>query len=157
MFNPLNEFDVGGHTYRAGRLIARTQFHIVRRLGTIAPAFGLLLAHAKDFKSAPLSVAEPFLKALGDMPDETADYIIDACLAVVERRDGSGQRNWFRIQAPNGALAYDDIEMADMLTMVWHVLQANLKPFSFGALSAAETPEVAAATGSRSPTEKTSS
>jgi hypothetical protein len=147
------DFQVGEHTYRAGRLIARTQFHVVRRLGTVVSAFGAVLPFLKG--SAPIAVVEPLLKAIGEMKEEDADYVLSKCLAVVQRVTPEGA---FPIQAGNDRLTYEDISMPEMVQIVWHVLESNLKSFSSAfPFAGTERAEAPAATGSPSPMTKTGS
>jgi hypothetical protein len=148
------DFQVGEHTYRAGRLDARTQFHVVRRLATVVSAFGAVLPFLKA--SAPIAVVEPLLKAIGEMKEEDADYVITKCLAVVQRVTPQGA---FPIETGNGRLTYEDIAMPEMVQIVWHVLESNLKSFSsaFPFAAMERDPAQAVATGSPSPMTKTGS
>jgi hypothetical protein len=76
---------------------------------------------------------EPFLAALGNMTDENADYVIDTCLSVVERKVG-GDRGWQKI-GTGGALMYDDIDLATMLQLVFRAGAENLSGFFDAAMS----------------------
>ena len=117
------QFNVGEHEYQAGKLDAKRQFHVVRRL----------LPCLAGFTEENISDAEAikgFMNAVGGIEDEQLDYVIDNCLAVVECQDGGA---WAAITCPlpNGrrTMQYQDIGMAEMLTIVYHVIKHNLSGF----------------------------
>ncbi len=150
-----NDFQIGEHTYRAGRLDARTQFHVVRRLAPVVSALGIVLPLLNA--ASPIAVMEPLLKAIGEMKDEDADYVLSKCLAVVQRVTPEGI---FAVRGGHGRLNYDDISMPEMVTIAWHVIEGNLKSFStaFPFAAAEERNESpVAAGGSGSPMAKTGS
>lgn len=126
------EFSVAGNTYRAGALNARTQFHVLRRLGSVAIALGAILV--KDRSADPMLAMAPMVTAIGALPDADADYVITNCLSVVTRRQ-PGDTGWMQIQA-GGALLFPDIDVGVMMQIVWKVLEANLASF-FAALPSA--------------------
>ena len=119
------EFTIGEHTYRAGRLDARTQFHVVRRLG---PVLADLTTASTGNVIANIAVA------VGKLKDEDADYVIDKSLRVVTRAQDNG-RGWAAVSNPTGGLMFDDIDMPVMLQLVWKVLEEYLVPFFKGSLS----------------------
>lgn len=137
------EFTHNGHTYRAGRLNAKQQLHVLRRL---APLFsGLMesgaLARAKGVKKPEDIMAgltgddvSGIFKALGDavatLPDADVDYVLDTCLAGVERQQAGG--GWAKVMSA-GQLMFQDLDMAGMLQITWQVIQHNLTGF-FGML-----------------------
>ena len=120
-------FEVSGHEYSAGKLDAKRQLHIVRRLLPI-------LGGAIDENGVRLTNGEPDLKGvlntLGSLPDEQFDYVVDHCLAVTKRHDGG---IWAAVSspAPNGSrnLMYNDIDLVVIGTIVFHVLKRNLSRF----------------------------
>jgi hypothetical protein len=120
-------FEVNGHQYSAGKLDAKRQLHIVRRLLPV-------LGGAMDGNGAFLASGVPDLKGalntLGSLPDEQFDYVVDHCLAVTKRRDGE---IWAAVSslAPNGSrnLMYSDIDLVAIGTIVFHVLRRNLSRF----------------------------
>lgn len=139
-------FEIDGRQYRAGRLSARQQFHVMRRLSPLVEAVAPAVRDA--FKT--LDVAKPDIKAaaalidipqivgglthmLGTIPDAEFDYVIDTCLSVIERQQQGG--GWARILDPRTKrVMFDDLdELAVQTRMVWEVLSGNLTTF-FAAL-----------------------
>jgi hypothetical protein len=129
------EFSVGGHEYVAGRLDAKRQFHVMRRL---APLFGGMAARGGWDASGDAALGD-FLAGIGALPDEAVDYVLDHCLSVVKRRE-NGVLCAVSVATPGGgrALQYQDIDMAGMLTMVFHVLRRNFAGFLDAAPSGLE-------------------
>lgn len=144
------EFKHGQHTYRAGKLPAMTQLHVTRRLAPFLSALmgalpggqaQALLKAAKE--TAPAAEADaaqlgmaamgPLLDAVGSMPDEQVDYVIKACLSVVERKDASG--GWAQVMS-SGGLMFEDLDMVALLSITRHVLQRDLAGFFGGGLQA---------------------
>lgn len=157
-----SEVDLGGHKYSIGRLSAKQQFHVSRRLGTVAAAFAGTIAQAQariqepappgsvapaggsEAEPAPtvemgdraariIDTMQPFLRAIGQLSDEESDYITDTCLAVVSRQEKNS--SWAPIFR-SGQLMYQDITVSIMLQLVWRVLEENLGNFFEELLSA---------------------
>lgn len=118
------EFKHGTKTYRAGKLDAKKQFHVVRRLGTLLPALSGMGSNA-----SVETALEPLVEAMGKISDADADYILDTCMNVVERKSSAG--GWSPVMA-SGSLMFEDIDMAGMLTIAWNVLLHNLSGFFDG-------------------------
>ncbi|MDR1020508.1 MAG: hypothetical protein LBL73_07105 [Synergistaceae bacterium] len=120
-------FRVKEQEYSAGKLDARRQFHIVRRL---APFLGGILEAGNLEKLSDEKAIAGLLGAAGTIPDEQLDYVIDNCLSVVTRKDGA---IWAAITAaaPGGkrVLQYKDIDWVAMLTIVYYVIKRNLSGF----------------------------
>ena len=120
-------FTVKDNEYSAGKLDAKRQFHIIRRLLPFMESF-VQEGHFSDgFNEASIGA---FLKMAGTIPDEQLDYVIDHCISVVKRKDGD---RWAAVSTPlpNGgrALQYGDIDMTAMLIIVFNVLKRNLAGF----------------------------
>lgn len=145
------EFTHGQNTYRAGKLPAMTQLHVVRRLAPFLSALmgalpggqaQTLLKAAKEgdetngkAEAAQLGLAAigPLLDAVAAMPDEQVDYVINACLSVVERRQSAG--GWAPVMS-SGGLMFEDLGMVDLLGIARHVLSRDLAGFFGGGLQA---------------------
>lgn len=124
------EFEVNGIKYRVAKLDAMKQFHVARKL---APIFSMFAEH---FGKAPggkasaaqdidfMSVLGPLAEAIGNLPDASAEFIINTCLDAVTRLDGAG---WAKVRTTQ--IMYPDIDMTVMLQLVWRVLEANLSAF----------------------------
>ena len=120
------EFQAGGLTFRANKINAFTQFHLIRRL---APILSKLAGSAEKLKNDPMQA----LGALGDhlaaMKDEDADYILMACLAATER--SQDKMGWARVVI-NSTLMFQDLELPVMLQIAWEVIQFNFSGFFSG-------------------------
>lgn len=153
----MSELEIDGQTYQFGKIDARKQFHIVRRL---APAIASLVGMAAlpgptpaegdavvDAAAAPadapapnltqfMGAVQPFAEAIGRMSDTDADYVIDGCLAAVKRRI-DGDRGWAAVMAPNGGrLMFDDIDSGLMVRLAFEAARENLQGF-FGVMASA--------------------
>lgn len=136
----MNEFPVAGHNYRASKMDALRQFHVVRRLAPLLAGFGNLSELRTMGLDELLSNIGPGLDALAEMPDKDADYVIHGCLSVVQREHEGG---WAPVFA-RGVLMFQDIELPEMLQLVGKVLEADLKGFFPGKGSTSAPPEQAA-------------
>lgn len=139
------EFTVSGHTYRAGKLDAKRQFHVTRRLAPLLSEFltpdviKALRKADKNIDAAIETLPESLLgeiltkvaEKIGDLKDEPLDYVLNNCLAAVERQQAGG--GWAQVMARGDRLMFEDLEMKDMLTITWEVLRHNLSGF-FGGL-----------------------
>ncbi|MGE4191787.1 MAG: phage tail assembly chaperone [Pseudodesulfovibrio sp.] len=116
------ELTIKDKSYRVGRMDARRQFHVVRRLTPLLSGLTDLAA----LKSDPLAALGPIAETIAAMKDQDADYIIDACLAVTERQQAAG--GWAKVMQ-HGSLMFEDLDMADMLRLAGACLQENLGGF----------------------------
>jgi len=124
-------FTAGALTCRARRMPARTQFHVARRFGSLLGSVEAIETARKSADSL-LAAAGPLGEVLAAIPDEQADYILDACLdaAEVQQQGGLG---WAPLRV-NGVTMYP-LDMVGELTVAWHVIKANMAGFT-DALSA---------------------
>lgn len=122
------EFTVGEHTYRAERIPARQQFHLVRRLapfiGEVAPVLAALKGRADD---VGVEAVKPLGQALAKMTDEECDYVVFGLLRASKRRIEGGL-GWAEV-AVGTQLNHSDITMLQMLQIAWGVLRHNLADF----------------------------
>lgn len=154
------EIQLGGNAYSIGRLTAKQQFHVSRRIAPIIPplipvfmklaktsggAAGAMGALTKDLDGFG-QVLQPFADALAAMNDADADYVMDNCLTAVQRQQPTG---WAFVVSPGQKeLMFQDMDMAVILPLVVQVIVANLGPFIQGLLtSQASSPESAAQAG----------
>lgn len=134
------DFEIKGVAYRSSKLTAMQQFHVSRRLAAgmsvLRGRFQRLIALSeKGEDMSPdegLEIVSMLGEALAAVPQDDCDYVIAACLRAVRRQDGGG-RGWCAITARDGALMYDDIQLAEMLIIVWNVLKESMAGF-FGGL-----------------------
>ena len=128
------EFEINGVQYRAAAMDARRQFHVARRLSAVlspsADALGKVAPDA-DSKAGFIAAIDGFFEALSTLPDDQLDYVIDACLDTVSRKDGT---QWSPIRR-GGAMMYD-LDLYTQGAIVYHVVKGALDGF-FGSLPAA--------------------
>ena len=123
----MTEFEVNGVLYRASTMDARRQFHVARRLSSVlSPSADALVKVAPDADSKTSIVAaiNGFFDALGTLPDDQLDYVIDACLDTVSRKDGGA---WSPIRR-GGAMMYD-LDLYTQGAIVYHVVKGALDGF----------------------------
>jgi hypothetical protein len=152
---------IGGkpEKFRTGRLNARQQFHVARRLGPILVArlqgmaamtkmLGLPTAEGAQEAAEPAPEALvpedvmaagfiPAATALARMPDADADFVLTTCLGVCSRMQGS---QWAPVQASNGKMMFEDIGMQEMMQLVNAVVKENLGDFFPDPLGGATAP-----------------
>lgn len=128
------EFEINGVQYRAQTMDARRQFHVARRLSAVlspsADAIGKLAPDA-DSKANIVAAIDGFFEALSKLPDDQLDYVIDACLDTVSRKDGT---QWSPIRR-GGAMMYD-LDLYTQGAIIYHVVRGALDGF-FGSLPTA--------------------
>jgi hypothetical protein len=138
------EFDCKGHAYRAGQLPAMQQFHVVRRMGGLLAALVQGMESGANGKtslnpevllqglnlSGMGDLLESLARAVAELEDADAEYVIHTCLSTVSRKQSSG--GWAKV-CVDQQIMFEDIDMAAMLTLTGRVLQENLKGF-FAAL-----------------------
>ena len=120
------EFEVRGIQYRAAKLDARAQFHIVRRLAPFLKALAPLAGKMKDQAQA-MEALPAIGEVLAQLDDETADYVLFGLLGAVTRKEDKGL-GWAPISR-NQSLMYMDISMPDMLAIAGRSLMANMGDF----------------------------
>jgi hypothetical protein len=116
--------------YRISKLNARKQFHVMRRLAPvisdIAPFLkGMDLEHSESDKG--YAMIAPLGKALANLKDEDADFILDTLLDAVTRDAGNGLG--FTPIRLNGVNMFSDITMASELKLAFEVIKDNFKDF----------------------------
>ena len=126
-----NEFQIGSHTYTAGKLGVIPQFHIVRRLAPVLAGLGESLKgnSLASLKEDPLGAALPIVDALSKMSDEDSEYVLNTCLAVVQRKM-PGTIGWGAVYVPGGGIMFEDITLVETMQLTWKVLEANVMGFS---------------------------
>lgn len=121
--------------YKTGRLDARKQYHVARK---IAPAlFSLQSARARvrvtpgaesdqEVEDVLVEITGAVARALSEMKTEDADYIIDTCLSVCERKQAGG---WQKVLHSNGHFLFDDLGVTDLIQLSVAVIRENLGSF----------------------------
>lgn len=140
------EMKIGEHEYSVGRLSARQQYHLARK---IAPAvFALNSSRADAAKMLPKglftetgmdeskfdSSAEKALAlvfgkladALAGMSEADSDYVINTCLSVCQRKQQGG---WQKVMTPNGSMMFEDMDLRTLVQLTLGVIKENLGSF----------------------------
>lgn len=114
--------EVGGHQYRVGRIDARKQFHVARRLAPLLAGMSDVPKNGSGFAA----FLGPLTNALSLMSDEDVDYVLDACLGVCQRLQPNGHPAPVMTRA---GLMFEDIDMGQMIQLAVKVIQHNLGGF----------------------------
>jgi len=128
----MTEIEINGQTYKHGKLDARKAFHVARRLTPILAGMAKA-AQAMETASPEARTAvmlDCLAEDISDIPDEALDYVIDACLAVVSRRQDDGR---YMSVMTRGNLQFADIGMDEMIQLTVNVAMEALGGF-FGLL-----------------------
>lgn len=136
------QVQIGEHTYEIGRLSAKKQFHVSRKLLPISRAFGEVWSDVVIFigedgeereenTEAIFRVVGQLSEAFAALPDKDVDMVIDTCLAVARRQNAGGVGfSPVLSSSPTGELMFQDMDMPEMLLIVWHTLKENMGNFT---------------------------
>lgn len=120
----MTEFEINGVQYRAQTMDARQQFHVARRIiSMLVPPEGVADKDKGD-KDGIIAALDGFADKLSTLPDAQLDYVIDACLDIVSRKDGG---TWSPIRRA-GAMMYD-LDLYTLGAIVYHVVRRQLGGF----------------------------
>jgi len=137
------EFTIGKDVYRAGKLDAFKQLHIVRRLTPcIGPLVQLAAIEPEKFKVEKdtegnvskingdfSQVSGPLVGAITALSDEDVEYVLNACLEAAERKQSGGK--WASLRV-NGVTMFDALTLPAMLQIAYYVILENLEDFFSG-------------------------
>jgi hypothetical protein len=140
-YRPKPEIEIAGETYRISKMPTTLQFHVMRRIGPLVSGVAAMLINADtdedglpilpDSQTMMAELLPPVAQGLSEMSDKDADYIMAACLSVVERKQPGDK--WVPLQASNGkTLRFQDMELPSLLKLAFEVIKDNLGAFSFG-------------------------
>jgi hypothetical protein len=110
------QFSIDGIEYKAGKIDARKQFHIVRRLAPVMSA----AAGGGDMLAM-------LAGAISKLSDDDADYVLFGLLDVVTRKQENGL-GYAKISTGK-ALMFDDISMGAMLKIAAESFKENMQDF----------------------------
>jgi hypothetical protein len=111
---------IDGIEYKAGKIDARKQFHIVRRLAPVMSSIAPEASKGGDVFSA-------MADAISKLSDDDADYVIFGLLETVTRKQPNGL-GWAKCTTGK-VLVFDDIGMSAMLKLAYHSFQENMTDF----------------------------
>lgn len=120
------EFELSGNKYIVGKLDARLQFHIIRRLAPVLSE----LAPALKNKNVGAEALVPLTGAIAKLSDEDADYCLFGLLKAVNRFQGQGLGTG--PVATGNTLMYNDIDVPTMLQLAWKSMSFNMSGFFAG-------------------------
>jgi tail assembly chaperone len=127
---PEVDFEVDGKSYRARRMSAFDQQTVASKLGGVL----MLMGDMKTSPKASEPEAEAFVRAFcaltGDMRKSDSDLVMGLCFSVVSRAV-EGDLGWAPIRISDGQLAFPDINLPEMLLIVWKVLKQHRIPDFF--------------------------
>lgn len=126
--------EVGGHQYAIGRIDARKQFHIARRIAPLLAGLGSSAFKKGENADGFAKFLGPIADALSKMSDEDVDYVLDVCLSVCQRVQPNGQGA--PIMSRAGGMMFNDIDMPQMVQLAVKVIQENMSGFFPGAPAA---------------------
>lgn len=117
------EFEVGGHTYRTGKLSAMKQIHVARKIAPLFAAVPGILSRLNEGVAA----LKPVLEEMASMSSDDLDFVVKECMLTAYRKDGSDwQRVW--VEGSDSPM-YEDIDGPQILQIVQRVVMENLGPF----------------------------
>lgn len=128
----MNQVTVNSQTYRIGKMPARTQFHVLRRLmpllASVAPSATFLgLEKGEIDIDQFFGVLGPLSESLARMNDADLDFVINASLANVTR-GVNGQ--WAPVLAVDGrSFMFEDMDMSVMLKLTIDAIKENYGNF----------------------------
>ena len=130
--NAAPELDLAGFTYRIGKLPAKTQFHLARKLAPVVSTLGTAVSQLggsgaeQSQEQWIVTALGPVTEVVAGMSETDVNFIIDTSLSVVSRRQDDGR--YAPIQR-NGNLMFIDIEMPTMFRLVVETIKENLGSF----------------------------
>lgn len=129
----MSEITIAGQKYQIGRLNARKQFHVARRLAPVVPdIIGSLSLLKRMIRGEKIEIAQlttlidAGVLGLAGMSDADANHVLDECLGVVTIQQGSA---WANVWAAGAGPMFDFIGLPEMMQLVWAVVQSNLMNF----------------------------
>lgn len=123
------EVEVAGHTYNIGKLTARQQFDITRRLGFVA---NILEQEVEpEHADGARFIAGLLTNAFATVSQADMDFVLDVCLGVIttKRTEGSRPVSIWNLQGRVPQFEDMGIDMPVMMELVDAVIQENLASF----------------------------
>jgi len=114
------DFQVNGIDYKSGKLNAKQQFHIVRRM---APILSGVVGKSEG------DVLNGIATALASLNDVDADFVLFGLLGCVERKDSTG--GWGKVSTGEN-LMYQDIDLVAMMQIAMKAFEGNFSAFFKG-------------------------
>jgi Phage tail assembly chaperone protein, TAC len=122
------EFTVNRNKYRASRLSVFQQFNLASDFRDALAGLALLKKdRPKELGEEGLIKAIEFIMTGGakGLAPEVRDRVVSLCLSVVSRQVASPGVGWTAIQTTDGVLAYQDIQLPELIAIMYHVIDHN--------------------------------
>ena len=127
-----SEFSVGENNYPVRKMGPIEQLHVFRRVTPLlVPIHSAVKSRSLNGVNKVGLILESS-KELSALSDDHLDYVLNKCLGTVEIKGPDGQ---FRPLMVKGTLMYQQIELPELLHIVWAVLLENFAPFFSGLLA----------------------
>lgn len=141
------EFEINTHRYKTSKMGVMTQWAIARRIAPVVahvmtPELMKNVMALKGPDDAPVDIGKmmelfsgifnPLVDALSQMKDEDNEFVINHCLATVNRQTGGG---WTVLKPMGSGLMFEDIDLLEMMQIVFRVIIGTVGNFSFASLS----------------------
>lgn len=121
------ELMLGANEYSISKLNAIQQFHVARKIAPMLWAMGKeALSGFQDSEIDGIAALKASADVLSQMSDQDSEYILKTCLTACRRRSGAG---WAKVQADNGQMMFDDIDLPVILQLAFNVIRENLGNF----------------------------
>ncbi len=129
----MTQTEIAGQQYRMNKLSPLSQFHVSRRIAPVLPT--LIPIFVKLTKDASVSkdligLAElltPFMDYLAGLSDEDGEFILNSCLAVVQREH---MGNWTLVwNTQSKVCMFEDMDLGVMVMLTLQVMQDSLSKF----------------------------
>jgi len=135
-------FQIGGHSYQAGKILPFDQLAIAKRMmpvmkNILTPEVLASVVNAGkngdggsgiNLSALDLHAIIPAMcDAIYSLSDDDAERIIRTALKVVQRQNEGGV--WSNITTPQGLVMFDDIDLPTMLQISWKVIEEHLGSF----------------------------
>jgi hypothetical protein len=119
-------FIVDGNEYRSAPMNAFEQFDVARMLRNVLAGLAMVEEELNKGDDTKQPSTHAFVQLMctmaGGLTKKESDDSIGMCLSKVERRQG---QSWSLIRTGTGVMMFADIQMSQMLEIVWHVLKLN--------------------------------
>lgn len=111
-----------GQTYQVQSMTPMVEFHVARRMGA-----AMVEAVVESVRRGDAQVLLPEVVAWGSLSNEDAEYIVNACMGALRRRDPKREQ-WAPVWA-GGQPMFQDIDRKAMMHLVGEVLRLRIGPF----------------------------
>lgn len=141
----MQELPLLGHTYQIGKMPAMAALHCARRVAPAWSAFGMGMhemaqkmkaaQQVPDFDAEFLRVAQPVAEIVARMSDADVNYVVQACLNLVRRKQAEG---WAPVMRGEN-LMFEDMPLNVMMRLVFETLKENVGGFFQAPTAATES------------------